>query len=260
MAAYDAVVVGSGPNGLAAAIVLAQAGKSVLVVESRDRIGGGVRTSELTLPGFLHDDCSAVHPMGVSSPFFRTLPLADHRLHWLHPAAPLAHPLDDGTAVMLERSVDATAAGLRQDERPYLRLMKPLVHDWELLFDEILRPLSFPRHPFAMARFGTLALCSAAGVIRARFRGVRARALFAGISAHSMLPLDHRPSAAFGLVLAIAGHASGWPIAQGGSGEISRALSSYLKNLGGEIRTESEVKSLDQLPPAPAVFMDVSPR
>ncbi|MDQ2809117.1 MAG: NAD(P)-binding protein, partial [Chloroflexota bacterium] len=181
---YDAVVVGSGPNGLAAAIALAQAGCRVLVREGAATIGGGTRTAELTLPGFRHDVCSTAHPMGVGSPFFRTLPLAAHGLEWVHAPAPLAHPLDDGTAVVLERSVQATAAGLGADGPAYRRLFEPLVKDWEILAQGLLRPLAVPRHPVALARFGLLALRSAKGLAAGHFHDAAARALFAGMAAH----------------------------------------------------------------------------
>jgi len=204
---YDAVLVGAGPNGLAAAIALARAGYSVCVFESAAAVGGGMRTQPLTLPGFEHDVCSAVHPLGAGSPFFRSLPLADYGLEWIHPLAPLAHPLDDGSAVLLERSVETTAAGLGPDAAAYRRLMEPLVRDWDAIAHEILGPLRPPRHPLALARFGLHAIRSAAGLAMGMFAGERARALFAGIAAHGMLPLEQPPSAAFGLVLAIIGFA-----------------------------------------------------
>ena len=201
---YDALVVGAGPNGLSAGIAIAQTGRSVLVVEGKDTVGGGARSAALTLPGFLHDVCSAVHPMAVGSPFFSTLPLADHGLDWVQPPAPLAHPLDDGTAVMLERSVAATAAGLGCDAAAYSSLFGPLVRDWPKLTADLLGPLRVPRHPLLTARFGLNGLRSALSVAQARFSGERARALFAGLAAHSVLPLERAISAAFGLVLGAA--------------------------------------------------------
>ncbi len=257
---YDAVVIGSGPNGLAAAITVAQTGRSVLVVEGQETIGGGMRSAELTLPGFLHDVCSAVHPMGIASPFFRTLPLAEHGLEWIQPTLPLAHPLDDGTAVIVDRSIEKTAANLGEDGKRYAALMAPLVSDWPKLDSFLLGPLSFPAHPIAAARFGLHALRSASGIARSSFRGARARALFAGIAAHSMLPLEQMPSGAFGLVLEITAHAVGWPIARGGSQSLANALASYLRSFGGEIVTGMPVESLEQLPPARVVLCEVSPR
>jgi phytoene dehydrogenase-like protein len=260
MAGYDAVVVGSGPNGLAAAITLAQAGKSVLVLEAKDTIGGGCRSAELTLPGFLHDVCSAIHPLGLGSPFFRTLPLREHGLEWIQPAAPVAHPLDDGTAVVIERSVDETARALGPDADPYRRLMGPLLADWDALAQDLLAPLHLPRHPLAMTRFGLMAIRSARGLAQARFRGERARAAFAGLAGHSILPLERTATAAFALVLGILAHAVGWPMPRGGSQRIASALASYLRSLGGEIVTGSAVQSLDTVPAARAVLLDVTPR
>ena len=260
MPAYDAVVVGSGPNGLAAAITMARAGRSVLVLEAREAIGGGCRSAELTLPGFVHDVCSAIHPLGLGSPFFKTLPLGDHGLEWIHPPAPVAHPLDDGTAVVIERSVEETAAGLGPDAAAYRRLMGPLSAEWDALAPELLAPLHLPRHPLAMARFGLMAVRSASGFAQARFRGERARAVFAGIAGHSILPLERTATAAIGLVLGALTHAVGWPLPRGGSRRIADALAAHLRSLGGEIRTGSPVESLDSLPPARAVLCDVTPR
>jgi phytoene dehydrogenase-like protein len=257
---YDAVVIGSGPNGLAAAITIALAGWSVLVLEGQETIGGGTRSAELTLPGFLHDVCSAVHPLGLASPFFRTLPLEQHGLEWIHPSVQLAHPLDDGTAVVVEHSLALTAASLGADGERYLRLMTPLVLAWPKLETLLLGPLRIPRYPGAATRFGLLALRSASGLARSTFRNDRGRALFAGIAAHSSLPLEWLPSAAFGLVLGITAHAGGWPIVRGGSRRISDALASYLRSLGGEIVTGTTVESLEQLPPARVILCDVTPR
>jgi phytoene dehydrogenase-like protein len=260
MAAYDAVVVGSGPNGLAAAIAIAQAGKSVLVLEARETIGGGCRSAELTLPGFVHDVCSAIHPLGLGSPFFKTLPLGDHGLEWIHPPAPVAHPLDDGTAVVVERSVDETAAGLGPDAAAYRRLMGPLAAEWDALAPELLAPLHVPRRPLILARFGLKAIRSASSLAKARFRGERARAVFAGIAGHSILPLERTATAAIGLVLGALTHAVGWPLPRGGSRRIAEALAAHLRSLGGEIRTGSPVESMDALPAARAVLCDVTPR
>jgi phytoene dehydrogenase-like protein len=194
---YDAVVVGAGPNGLSAAIVLAAAGLSVVLLEAKETVGGGCRTAELTLPGFAHDVCSAVHPLGICSPFFRSLPLAECDLTWIHPATPLAHPLDDGTAAVLEKSLDETCVGLGPDAKSYHNLMKPLVAAWERLVEDILRPPGIPRHPVSFSRFGLNALRSAGRLAESRFRGERTRALFAGMAAHGVLPLDRAPTAAF---------------------------------------------------------------
>ncbi len=257
---YDAVVIGAGPNGLAAAITLAHAKRSVLVLEAAPTIGGGMRTAELTLPGFRHDVCSAVHPLALASPFFRTLPLAAHGLRWVQPDAPLAHPLDDGTAVVLERSVEATAAGLGPDGPAYYDLMAPLVSRAKWLLDGLLGPLRVPRHPLLLARFGRQALRPAASLARAHFSGGRARALFGGMAAHAILPLEQSPTAAFGLVLGVAGHAVGWPVAVGGSQAIADALASYLRSLGSEIQTGVRVGSIADVPAASAVLCDLTPR
>ncbi|GHO97536.1 FAD-dependent oxidoreductase [Reticulibacter mediterranei] len=260
---YDAIVIGAGPNGLAAAIALAQAGRSVVVFEAKETIGGGSRSLELTLPGFVHDLCSAIHPLAFNSPFLRTLPLAHYGLEWIHPPVPLAHPLDDGSAVLLERSLDTTGDTLESDGANYHRLMAPLVARWSLIEQAFLGPLRVSpllRHPFALGRFGLLALRSAQGLARQRFTGERARALFAGISAHSMLSLDQPSSAAAGIVLGVIGHVVGWPFPRGGSQKIVDALAAYFQALGGEIVTGVEVKTLASLPPARALLFDVTPR
>ncbi len=257
---YDAVIVGSGPNGLAAAITLAREGWSVLVLEARDTIGGGMRSAELTLPGFVHDICSAIHPFGMASPFFRRIPLSTHGLEWVQPPAPFAHPLDGGRAAVLERALDKTVDGATREGKAYLDLMAPLVRDWEKLIHEFLGPLRPPRYPFAMARFGLLALRSARGLAESALHGEATRALFAGSAAHSMMPLENRATAAIGLIEAVLAHAVGFPMAKGGSQQIADALGSYLRSLGGTIETGNEVRSLDDLPPARAVLMDVTPR
>jgi phytoene dehydrogenase-like protein len=254
----DAVVVGSGPNGLAAAIALARAGRSVTVYEANHDIGGGVRSAELTLPGFVHDVCSAFHPLAVASPFFRQLSLAEHGLRWIHPGAPLAHPLDDGTAVMLERSLEDTGRGLGADGDAYTSLMSPLVRSSSDLYDEVLRPvLHLPRHPVLLARFGLDALRSARSLV-GRFRGERAPALLAGIAAHSFLPLEHPLSAAAALLIGFSGHAVGWPIAHTGSGAIAKALASQLASLGGVLVTDRRVQQMSDLPTARAYLFDTS--
>lgn len=257
---YDAVVVGAGPNGLAAAITLARAGWTVQVIEAAATVGGGTRTAELTLPGFRHDVCSAVHPLALSSAFFRDLPLDRYGLEWIHPPLPLAHPLDDNTAVILDRSIDVTAAGLGRDGGAYRRLMQPLVSRWSSITEDLLGPPPLPpRHPLTLAWFGLEAIMPASLLARLFFREERARALFAGSAAHSVLPLSRAGSAAFGLILSMAGHAVGWPIARGGSQAIADALAAYLRDLGGEIVTGQLVTSLTALPPTRAVLLDVSP-
>ena len=256
---YDAVVVGSGPNGLAAAITLARVGYSVLVLEANSTIGGGARSAELTLPGFVHDVCSAVHPLAAGSPFFKSLPLERFGLHWIQPEIPLAHPFDDGTAACLYRDVDFTADSLGQDKRNYCKLMKPLVRDWEKLSAEFLQPmLHLPRHPIALAKFGMRVLCPTTLLANLFFKGNPARALFAGVAAHSFLPLESPLSSAFGFVLGSAGHAVGWPIPSRGSQTISNALAAYLQELGGEIETNCKIDNLEQLAEARAVLFDTS--
>jgi len=252
--------VGAGPNGLAAAIELARAGLSVRVLEAADTVGGGARSAELTLPGFVHDVCSAIHPLGVASPFFRTLPLAEHGVEWIEPPAALAHPFDDGTAVLLERSPEAAAPDLGADDERWRRLFAPLVRDAEPLLEDLLGPLHVPAHPIALARFGARAAPPATTLARLSFRGEKARGVFAGLAAHSMLRLDRPPSAAFGLTLGLLAHAVGWPFPRGGSQRVSDALASYLRALGGEIETGRRVESIAELGDARAVLLDVTPR
>jgi phytoene dehydrogenase-like protein len=257
---YDAVVVGSGPNGLAAAITLARAGCSVLVYEAKETIGGGVRSAPLTLPGFVHDVCSAIHPLGVASPFFRTLPLAEHGLEWVHPPVALAHPFDNGTAALLERSVEVTGATLAEDAAAYQRLMAPLVATWEQLADAVLGPLRLPSHPLTLLRFGWHARRSACSLAEGWFTGNRAKTFFGGLAAHSFMPLERPLTAAFGLLLGILGHFVGWPFPRGGAQQISTALAAYLRVLGGEVVTNAPVRCIDELPAARAVLLDVTPR
>ncbi len=259
----DAIVIGSGPNGLAAAITLARAGHSVVVYEKAANPGGGTRSEELTLPGFLHDVCSAAHPMAIASPFFYTigLELKKYGLEWIHSQYPLAHPWHDGTAVWLERSVEATAAHLGKDERAYISLMNPLVKDWDALKAEILGPiLHIPRHPIKLAKFGLKAILSADRLARSKFQTEKARAIFGGIAAHSSTSLRSPASAAVGLVLQAAAHAGGWPIPRGGSQKLADAMVAYLKALGGELILNTEVESLRELPPSRWIFMDLTPR
>jgi phytoene dehydrogenase-like protein len=256
----DAVVVGSGPNGLAGAIELARAGLSVTLLEGEERIGGGVRSAELTLPGFVHDVCSAIYPLGIGSPFFSSLPLTDHGLEWIHPPAPLAHPFDDGTAVILERSPQETGVHLGEDSVAYRELMGPLVEEWPKLAGEILAPPHIPGHPLLLARFARHGVRSAQALAEGRFTGRRARALLAGLAAHSFLPLDRPPSAAVGLVLGLLGHSVGWPVSRGGAARLSGALAAYFESLGGRIETSAPVRSLDELPKTRTILLDATPR
>ena len=258
--AYDAVVVGAGPNGLAAAVELARAGRSVAVLEAEETVGGGTRSAELTLPGFVHDLGSAIHPLGYASPFFRTLPLEEHGLEWVHPPAPLAHPFDDGSAAVLERSVEATAAALGPDARAYERLMRGVVEDADRLAAYFVGSPRMIHHPLSLASSGLRATRSARGLAENLFAGAKARGLFAGNAAHSFLPLEKPPSALFGLVLGTLGHAFGWPFPKGGSQRIADALVSYLLTLGGEVYTGVRVESVDDVPRTRAVLFDVTPR
>ena len=256
---YSAVVVGSGPNGLAAAITLQRAGLSVLLLEGGRTIGGGLRSAELTLPGFTHDICSAVHPLAAGSPFFSTLPLQEHGLEYVYPAVAAAHPLDGGVAAVLAGSVEETAARLGVDEKAYGDLMRPIVRDWPLLAPEILGPLRFPEHPLVLASFGLKGL-TAATSLAGHFETREARALLAGMAAHSIQPLTNLATSAFALVLMAAGHVKGWPIPRHGSVAIADALASYFISLGGRIETGTYIRSLSQLPSSRAVLFDLTPR
>lgn len=257
---YDAVIVGAGPNGLAAAITLARAGRSVLVIEAKGTIGGGARTCELTLPGFRHDICSAIHPLGLGSPFMRTLPWAQLGVEWIQPDLPLAHPLDDGTAIGLHRSLAETADSIGRDGGAWRALLGPLAADWDKLAPTLLGPHPFSPHLIALARFGIPGLLPAALMPRLIFREERARALFAGLAAHSFLDFGQPFSSAFGLVLGLLGHAVGWPIPKGGSQAIVDGMARYLQQLGGDIVCGWEVASLDELPQSRSVLLDVTPR
>lgn len=260
MPQYDAVVVGAGPNGLVAAIVLAQAGRSVLLREANEAVGGAVRTMPLTLPGFVHDACASTFPLAVGAPIFRELPLEEHGLEWIYSPAAVAHPLDDGSAVTLESSVVATGEGLGADAEAYRQLLTPFVRRWDELAPGILGPLRVPRHPFLLARFGWYGIRSAECLIRRLFSEERARALFAGNAAHSGLRIDATGSAAYGLVLLATGHAVGWPIARGGAGAVAEALAARLRALGGEIETGSPVERLEELPSSRCTLLDLTPR
>jgi phytoene dehydrogenase-like protein len=256
----SACVVGAGPNGLAAAIVLARAGLHVDVFEAEATAGGGARTMELTLPGFLHDFGSAVHPLAAGSPFFSSLPLRDHGLEWIHSPAPLAHPLDDGTAVVLERGLANTKTALGVDGNAWVDLMRPFVEHWPVFAPEVLGPVSLlPKHPWLMARFGVDAFRSAKAIAH-RFRSERTRALFAGLAAHSFLALEEPLSGAFGMLMAIPAHVVGWPIPCGGAQAITNALYSYLRTLGGEVKTSSRVERLADLKGYEVMLCDVTPR
>lgn len=257
---YDASIIGSGPNGLAAAITLARAGLSVIVYEAMSTPGGGMRSGELTLPGFTHDICSTIHPLAVSSPFFREIPLQQYGLEWVYPEASLAHPLDNGTAVILERSIEATCQTFGKDSLAYQKLMQPLVEEWPQLVEDILAPLHFPQHPLAVARLGWLGLRSAQNLLNHRFQDLPARALFAGLAAHAIMPLNKLLTAAFGLILGTTGHAVGWPMAKGGSQNIANALVAYLHSLGGEIVTDTPIESIDQLASSKVILCDTTPR
>lgn len=256
----DAIVVGSGPNGLSAAIALARAGRAVRVYEAQPTIGGASRSLPLTEPGFVHDVCATVQALVCSSPFLKTLPLAAHGLELVQPAAPFAHPFDDGTAVVVERSVAATADSLRaEDARVYRRMMTPFVDRYAELMEALLGPVGF-RHPVLMARFGRFAIRSAEGLARSQFRDERTRAMFAGAAAHSTVPLEYLATAGYALGLIVAAHAVGWPVARGGSQQLAEALASYLRSLGGEIITGTPIESLEALPKSRAVLLDVTPR
>lgn len=257
--AFDVVVIGSGPNGLSAAIALAGNGLSVCVLEAKSRAGGGMRTEELTLPGFKHDLCSAIHPMGALSPYWLTLPLAEHGLEWCASESSVAHPLDGQNAVILSRSLEETARGLGIDERSYRELIRPFLSKGQALMNDLLAPLKVPRNPILMARFGLHALRSASGFARSRFETEAARAAFAGCAAHSILPLEWSTTAALGLIFSLSAHLIDWPTPKGGSESLARALISYLESLGGELRLNTKVSSLEELPKSRFVLFDTSP-
>jgi phytoene dehydrogenase-like protein len=256
---YDAIVVGSGPNGLAAAITMQQAGLSVLLLEGKETIGGGLRTAEITLPGYRHDICSAIHPMAAASPYFTTLPLQAHGLEFIYPEVAAAHPFDDGNAAVLKHSITETAQLLGEDAGRYTKLIQPLLKIWPEIAADVLGPLHFPKHPLSMARFGLPALTSA-NLLSRKFKTEKAKGLWAGMAAHSIQPLTNAATSAIGLVLMVAGHLKGWPVPKGGSQSIASALASYFISLGGKIETGRYVRSLDELPSAKAVLFDVTPK
>lgn len=256
----DAIIVGAGPNGLSAAIELARSGKSVRIYEANHTIGGGARSAELTLPGFTHDICSAVHPLALGSPFFATLPLHEYGLEFIHSPIALAHPFDDGTAAILDRSIETTSERLGRDRSSYRNLMRPFVERWHELAGDLLGPPRFPRHTLITARFGIHAIRSAKAFAVSTFDEDKTRALFAGLAAHSFLSLDRLATCAFGLVLGLLAHTNGWPIPQSGAQSISNALAAYFKDLGGEIVTARRIEALSELPPTKAVLCDLTPR
>ena len=260
MATYDAVIVGAGPNGLAAAVLLVRAGLSTLVVERAEEPGGGARSAALTLPGFVHDVCSTVHPLAFASPFLKRLRLERHGLSPVHSPAPVAHVVDNDRVVTLERSLDETATQLGADARAYRRLLAPFVERFETLSDMILGPVRWPKAPLLLARFGVDALTSLSTLARSALRTAEARALLAGIAAHAMRPLNEAATSSFALVLAAAGHAVGWPLTRGGSRSITNALVAELEAHGGKLELKREIRALSELPAARAYLLDVTPR
>jgi len=256
---YDAIIVGAGPNGLSAAIKLAQEGLKVAVFEASDIPGGGVRTMNLTLPGYSHDVCSAVHPLAVGSPYFNSLPLEKYGLEWIHPELPMAHPFDNGTAAFLDRSIEKTSYSLLEDAQRYRNWMGFLIEKWDLLKNQLLGPLRVPEHPLAMAQFGIFALQPAHFLAKKLFKGYRAQALFTGMTAHAIMDLDKMATSAIGMVLAILGHVEGWPMPKGGAQHLTRALVSHLKSLGGELITGQKIDKIKDLPQARSILFDITP-
>ena len=257
---YDVVVVGSGPNGLSAAITLQKAGLRILLIEAASTIGGNMRSAELTLPGFIHDVGSAIHPLAAGSPFFATLPLEEFGLEYIFPSYAAAHPFDDGTAAVFESSLHNTASGLGIDEDSYTKLFTRLVNEWPMIDSDVLGPFRIPHHPLAMANFGMKALLPADTLSRRSFKGEKARGLFAGMAAHGLLPFSKIASSAAGLLLMIQGHRKGWPLIKGGTQQLANALSKYFVSIGGQIQTGFRIEKLMDLPKARAVVLDLSPK
>ena len=256
---YDAIVVGSGPNGFAAAIAMQEQGIRVLVIEGKDTIGGGLRSAELTFPGYTHDICSAIHPLAVASPFFKNLPLDKHGLEYIFPEVAAAHPFDDGTAAFLKKSIGETALSLGEDEQAYSKLLNPLLKNWQELLKDVLAPLHIPHNPLELVKFGLNGLLPAVALAK-RFNTDLAKGLLAGMAAHSMQPLSNISTSAVALVLMAAGHHKGWPIPKGGSAAIANALASYFTSIGGKIETSLMIHSLSQLPSSHAVLFDITPK
>jgi phytoene dehydrogenase-like protein len=260
MSHVDAVVIGSGPNGLAAAIAIAQTGRKVILFEANRNVGGGCKSAELTRPGYIHDICSAVHPFAVVSPFFKSLPLRHYGVEWVTPPVMLAHPMDDSPAACLHGSVERTSEGLGPDNAAYREMFDPLVKSWPEIADSLMGPLRLPRHPLSLVRFGLRALQPATRLARRSFSGVQARALLGGIAAHGMIPLDTRPTGGIALGLTLAAHVGGWCFPRGGAQRLTNALAAHFESLGGEIVTNHAIHSIDELPPARAILCDLSPR
>ena len=257
---YDAFVIGSGPNGLSAAIALAQQGLKVKIYESKETIGGGTRTLELTEPGFYHDICSAVHPTAVSSPFFSSLPLSDYGLEWIHPDFPIAHPLEDKESVIVERSLELTLERLGADSKSYRNLFKDFIDSWEYLSKDLFGSLRIPQYPLAMMRFGWYGMFSSKLLSNSFFKLARTKAYFTGLAAHSIIPLENAFTASFGLILGTTVHSVGWPIAKGGSHSITKTLANYFESLGGEIETNTHIESLDDFPTNKPILFDLTPQ
>lgn len=257
---FDAVIIGAGPNGLACAIRFQQHGLQTLLIEGKDTIGGGTRTKELTLPGFKHDVCSAIHPMALSSPYFKTLPLENHGLEWIHPEILAAHPFEDGSSAALYRSLEKTAGLLDVDGYTYEGLLDPLVQNWDSLTKDFLGPLTIPKKPLPFVKFGLNALLPAQTLGNLKFKTQKAKGLWAGMAAHAIQPLSNLTTSAIGLVLLAAGHTGGWPIPKGGSQSIANALASYYESLGGQIQTSCMIDSLNQIPSCNAVVFDLTPK
>ncbi len=257
---FDAVVIGSGPNGYAAAIAMQQQGLSVLILEAEQETGGGTRSAALTLPGFVHDLGSTIHPLGAGSPFLSTLPLDRFGLEWVYPTHALAHPLDNGEAVLLKRSVAETAQQFGKDAGAYQRLMQPVVDHWDDIAPDFLGPLPWPKHPVQLAQFGLRALQSAEGLAYRTFEEAATRAFIAGLAAHVMLPLNSLASSAIALVLGALGHRIGWPFPKGGAQAITRSMDGYFKSLGGRVETGRRVQSMADIPTCKAMLFDITPK